>query len=179
MNVKHPSRIPSILFLSIFTTVLGIGLSDEKPPSKIKSTSSLAVSFALIASISPLRLALDSANKKKAIDSGLAVKNKDDERGDFVTIKRKVTSKSGNQNNPPSLKDSQKRDIKGTLIGTGSDVNVLYKTYEWSYAGKSGIGADLQAVQVTNLVEYTEGEDFDVVPNGYKSGDNLDDEIPF
>ena len=43
--------------------MLGIGLSDEKPPSKIKSTSSLAVSFALIASISPLRLALDSANK--------------------------------------------------------------------------------------------------------------------
>ena len=124
-------------------------------------------------------LALDEANKKKAIDSGLAVKNKDDERGDFVTLKRKVTSKNGSQNNPPSLKDSQKRDIKGTLIGNGSDVNVLYKTYEWSYAGKSGVGADLQAVQVINLIEYAEGEDFDVVLGGYKSEDNLDDEIPF
>lgn len=126
-------------------------------------------------------LSVDENNKKKAIDSGMAVKNKDDERGDFVTIKRKVTSKNGNQNNPPSLKDSQKRDIKGTLIGNGSDVNVLYKTYEWSYAGKKGIGADLQAVQVVNLVEYEEGEDFDVVPDAYQSGDNLDDskEIPF
>tara|TARA_R110000751_G_scaffold46569_1_gene104666 strand:- start:1938 stop:2396 length:459 start_codon:yes stop_codon:yes gene_type:complete len=125
-------------------------------------------------------LAIDSDNRKKAIDSGLAVKNKDDERGDFITFKRKVTSKSGNTNNPPSLKDSQKRDIKGTLVGNGSDVNVLYKTYEWSYAGKSGIGADLQAVQVINLVEYLEGEDFDVIPNGYETGDNLDsDEIPF
>jgi len=126
-------------------------------------------------------LSVDADNKKKAIDSGLAVKNKGDDRGDFVTIKRKVHSKNGNQNNPPSLKDSQKRDIKGTLIGNGSDVNVLYKTYEWSYAGKKGIGADLQAVQVLNLVEYSEGEDFDVVPDGYKSGDTLDDsnEIPF
>ena len=125
-------------------------------------------------------LAVDSANKKRAIESGLAVKNKDDERGDFITFKRKVTSKNGNANNPPSLKDSEKRDIKGTLVGNGSDVNVLFKTYEWNYAGKNGIGADLQAVQVINLVEYSEGEDFDVVPDGYKLGNDLDsDEIPF
>ena len=83
-------------------------------------------------------------------------------------------------NDAASLKDSEKRDIKGTLVGNGSDVNVLYKTYEWNYAGKNGIGADLQAVQVINLVEYSEGEDFDVVPDGYKSGNDLDsDEIPF
>ena len=125
-------------------------------------------------------LSLDKDNKKKAIESGLPVKNKSDDRGDFVTIKRKVTSKNGNQNNPPALKDSQKRDIKGTLVGNGSDVNVLFKTYEWSYAGKKGIGADLQAVQVINLIEYEEGEDFDVIPNGYESGDNLkSEEIPF
>ena len=71
-------------------------------------------------------------------------------------------------------------DPDNTYGADGSDVNVLFKTYEWNYAGKNGIGADLQAVQVINLVEYSEGEDFDVVPDGYKSGNDLDsDEIPF
>ena len=123
-------------------------------------------------------LALDSKAKKEAIDLGLTVKNKSDDRGDFVTIKRKVKNKSGNENSPPMLKDSEKRDIRGTLVGNGSDVNVLFKVYDWEYAGKKGKGSDLQAVQVTNLVEYSEGEDFDVIPDGYKSSEKAD-EIPF
>jgi len=124
-------------------------------------------------------LALDSKAKKEAIDLGLTVKNKSDDRGDFVTIKRKVKNKSGNDNPAPMLKDSQKRDIRGTLVGNGSDVNVLSKVYDWEYAGKKGKGSDLQAVQVTNLVEYSEGEDFDVIPNGYESSEKNSEEIPF
>ena len=67
-----------------------------------------------------------------------------------------------------------------TLVGNGSDVNVLFKTYEWEYAGKSGIGADLQAVQVVNLIPYGDSEDFDVVPSGFNAAeDAFSDDIPF
>jgi len=68
-----------------------------------------------------------------------------------------------------------------TLVGNGSDVNVLFKTFEWEYAGKSGVSADLQAVQVVNLIPYGDGEDFDVVPNGYSSASDafVDEEIQF
>jgi hypothetical protein len=38
---------------------------------------------------------LDAKNKKMAQEDGLNVKNKGDDRGDFVTIKRKVKNKRG------------------------------------------------------------------------------------
>ena len=63
----------------------------------------------------------------------------------------------------------------GTLIGNGSEVNVLYSTYDWEYAGKSGVSADLRAVQVTNLIPYNADADadnaFDVVPDGFVSNE--------
>lgn len=125
-------------------------------------------------------LAVDGDQLEKAKSLGLPIKNKGDDRGDFVTIKRKVHRKDGSMNDAPALKDGQKRDMGNTLIGNGSDVNVLFKTYEWEYAGKTGTGADLQAVQVVNLIPYGDGEDFDVVPNGYSNEeDAFNDDIPF
>lgn len=116
----------------------------------------------------------------KARQMNLNIKNKSDERGDFVTIKRKVNRKDGSQNQRPSLVDSNKNDMGNTLVGNGSDVNVLFKTYEWEYAGKMGIGTELQKVQVTKLVEYSDNsEDLDVVPDGYSAANALDDDIPF
>lgn len=125
-------------------------------------------------------LALSGAELAKAQNLGLAIKNKGDDRGDFVSIKRKVNRRDGSQNTAPALKDAQKRDMGNTLIGNGSDVNVLFKTFEWEYAGKSGVGTDLQAVQVVNLIPYGADEDFDVVPSGYSaSEDAFSDDIPF
>ena len=126
-------------------------------------------------------LSLEGAELEKAKKLGLKVKNKNDDRGSFVTIKRKLNRKDGGENNPPALKDGNKRDISGTLIGNGSEVNVLFKTYEWEYAGNTGIGTDLQAVQVVNLVPYGgDDDDFDVVPGGYNAEDaSFDDDIPF
>ena len=40
-------------------------------------------------------LAVDEENKKSAVAEGLSIKNKGDERGDFVTIKRKAKRKDG------------------------------------------------------------------------------------
>lgn len=132
-------------------------------------------------------LALTDDQLAKAKQLGLDVKNKGDERGDFIKIKRNVNRKDGSQNKQPALKDAQKRDMLGTLVGNGSDVNVAFKTYEWEYAGKKGIGTDLMAVQVVNLIPYGGSEDdaFDVVPDGFVSDDgddafaSLDDDIPF
>ena len=108
-------------------------------------------------------LALDGDQLAKAKSLGLPIKNKGDDRGDFVKIKRNV----------------KRRD--------GSDVNVAFKTYEWEYAGNKGVGTDLMAVQVVNLVPYSGSEDdaFDVVPDGFMSDDgddafaSVDDDIPF
>ena len=77
---------------------------------------------------------LDAANKAIAESDGLNVKT-DETKGDYVTIKRKVKRKDGNDNNPPVVVDAQKRPML-ELVGNGSKVNVLYSTYEWKYAGK-------------------------------------------
>ena len=41
------------------------------------------------------------------------------------------------------------------IVGNGSKVKVMYKPYEWNFKGKKGMGLDLQAVQVIDLIEYT------------------------
>jgi hypothetical protein len=122
---------------------------------------------------------LDDLNKKKAQKDGLTIKNKGDEKGDFVTFKRKVRNNKGNLNRQPNVVDANKRLITETMIGNGSKVNVLYEPFEWNFGGKTGVSADLRAVQVTELVPYTTEEDdaFDVVPDGFTSDEAED--IPF
>jgi len=116
-------------------------------------------------------LAVDAENKKKAEADGLSIKNKGDDRGDFVTIKRKAKRKDGSANKAPDVMDGMKRPLENTLIGNGSDVNVLYKTYEWTHkpTGRSGKSADLQAIQVVNLVAYeggnTTASEFEEIPH--------------
>ena len=77
---------------------------------------------------------LDEANLNIANNDGLIVKNKGDDRGDFVTIKRKVMRKDGQRNRQPDLMDGQKKTLD-CMIGNGSTVNVLYNTYDWEYRG--------------------------------------------
>ena len=122
---------------------------------------------------------LDDLNKKKAQKDGLTVKNKGDEKEDLVKIKRKVRNNKGNLNRQPNVVDANKRLVTDTMIGNGSKVNVLYEPFEWNFGGKTGVSADLRAVQVTELVPYSTEEDdaFDVVPDGFTSDEAED--IPF
>ena len=122
---------------------------------------------------------LDDLNKKKAQKDGLTIKNKGDEKEDFVTIKRKVRNAKGSLNRQPNVVDANKRLITETMIGNGSKVNVLYEPFEWNFGGKTGVSADLRAVQVTELVPYSTEEDdaFAVVPDGFTSDEAED--IPF
>ena len=125
---------------------------------------------------------LDKKNIEIAKADGLDIKNKGDDRGDFVTVKRKFRRKDGNMNKAPEVVDAQKRNMIGTLIGNGSGVNVLYSTYEWEFKGRSGTSADLRAVQVTNLIPYNVDADadeaFEVVPDGFVSKES-DEEVSF
>ena len=113
---------------------------------------------------------LDKAAIDQLKNDGLTVKNKGDDRGDFVTIKRNVRRKDGQMIRTPDLVDAKKRQMSNTMIGNGSDVNVLYSTYDWEFKGRKGTSADLKSIQVTNLIPYSSGieEDFDEV-DGYAS----------
>ena len=123
---------------------------------------------------------LDEKNVKLAKKDGISIKNKGDDRGDFVTIKRKVRRKDGGMNRAPELMDAQKRTLSNVMIGNGSVVNVLYNTYDWEYRGRQGTSADLRSVQVVDLIPYNSDSDeaFDVV-EGYNSPDAVDEDINF
>ena len=121
-------------------------------------------------------LAVEGVELEKAKEMGLTIMNKDDDRGSFVRIKRKVYRKDGSKNKSPILKDSKNHVLSEVNVGNGSDVRVLFKSFDWEYAGKKGIGADLQAMQVINLIEYEAGEDFDVIDDGYIASNAFDDD---
>ena len=124
-------------------------------------------------------VSLDAKNKKIAEGDKLTIKNKGDDRGDYVTVRRNVRRKDGSFNKAPQVMDSQKRVMKETLIGNASEISVLYTTYDWEFKGRSGTNADLRAIQVKNLVPYqNDTEDaFDVVSDGFVSEE--DEEISF
>jgi len=125
---------------------------------------------------------VDDGNRAALEADGLTIKNKGDDRGDFVHIRQKVTRRDGSQNEAPTVVDAQKQPFTG-LIGNGSVVNVMYTPFPWEMNGKSGVSPLLKKVQVVDLVEYKAGEDFDV-EDGFTASDapsataELNDEVP-
>ena len=118
---------------------------------------------------------LDKANKKVAETAGLTIKNKGDERGDFVTLKQYARTKDGTPR-AISVKDSQRNAFPSDKrVGNGSKVNVSYFPKEYTVYG-GGVKGYLNAVQVTDLVEYSM-DDFGVVEGGYTN--NEVEDIPF
>lgn len=110
-------------------------------------------------------VALDKANKKIVEKAGLTIKNKGDDRGDFISLKRRVDRKDGKTNNAPAVIDAQLRPFTD-LIGNGSEVIVKAGTFDWNFKGKTGVGADLIKVQVVKHIAYagaTDDEDFQVI----------------
>jgi hypothetical protein len=107
---------------------------------------------------------VDDNNREAIQADGLTIKNKGDERGDFVHIRQRVKRRDGTENEAPTVVDAQKNPTK-KLIGNGSTVNVLYTPFNWEMNGKSGVSGILKKVQVVDLVSY--GEDLDVVEGGF------------
>ena len=122
-----------------------------------------------------IQVEVNDSNRDIIDGAGLPITDKVDDRGEFVTIKRKVMRKDGTERKAPIVKDSQNNLWDGKKIANGSVVNVKAIPFDWDYAGKTGISADLAAVQVVDFVEWTGNEDFDVVECGYVN----EQETPF
>ena len=124
---------------------------------------------------------LDEDNLKIAKSQKMSIKNADDDRGDYVTLKRNQIGPKAQEQSKPRLIDSQMNDMSGTNVGNGSKVNASFRTFEYKrgpVAGKNGF--ELVGVQVVELVPYegvtdSTGSDFQSVDDGYVS----EDSIPF
>ena len=83
---------------------------------------------------------LDAKNLAIAKKYGMNIKDKGDEKGEHVTIKRKA-EKWGNPNTPPALIDMQKSPIhtngSDALLGNGSEVNVSFTMLVFLFLNKS------------------------------------------
>lgn len=110
----------------------------------------------------------EKARQQVEAIEGISIKNKDDERGDFISLKRNVEDRNGNKKPAPKVIDSQNNPWDDKLIGNGSRVVVKFHTYPYNYRGKSGVSSELDAVQVIDLVEYGNADDgFKVRDGGY------------
>ena len=86
-------------------------------------------------------------------DMGIAVRNKGDERGNYVTVK------SNNPITPVFSKDK----VDSSLIGSGSKANAAIKPYHWDFKGKKGTSASLSKLLITEVAIYDKGGDGDAI----------------
>lgn len=94
---------------------------------------------------------LNEKQKEALEDAGISVRNKGDDRGDFVTAKSK--------NFEIIAFDKDGLEIsENVLIGNGTKANVITETYEWSHAPtkRSGVslGIKIGGLVVTGMNEY-------------------------
>jgi hypothetical protein len=134
-------------------------------------------------------VALNSEGIKTMKSHGVPIKDKEDDRGKFVTMYKDQFLNNGTELPKPRLMDSQKNDISGTLLGNGSLVKVSFNPREWKMNNRKGVRAVLKDVQVLDLVSYSPPDEFEV-EEGYVStpsepsptteDDDTDlDDIPF
>ena len=108
-----------------------------------------------------LDVAIDESTVEFFKEQGLSkrIKNKGDDKGDFVTFKRKEFKFDGETRNQPiRVVDHQKNpwpDDK--LIGNGSKVAVNFGINDTRY----GLHPTILALQVIDLVEYEGGDNED------------------
>lgn len=92
-------------------------------------------------------------------------KVKQHDEGPALVIKRKVNGPNGMTRPAPRLLNTDKQEIN-VAVGNGSKVRVQFN--EYSGEGKYGPyqGLDLQAVQVTDLVEYKSADGEELLSDG-------------
>lgn len=96
----------------------------------------------------------DAETKAKLESIGLPIKNKEDDRGDFFSAKRKVKKKDGSDRDAPRVMDAKRNPWDNRLIGNGTVAKIKVQPYDWDYAGKSGVSSDFMGMQVIDLVTY-------------------------
>jgi hypothetical protein len=108
-----------------------------------------------------VNLVVDETTADEFRSRGFNIKEMDE--GPALVIKRKVEGPNGMVRSAPKLFDATKREIN-CLIGNGSKVKVQYKEWESNYKGTNHKGLDFMAMQVIDLVTYSNqpGDEFDV-----------------
>lgn len=109
-------------------------------------------------------LSIGTETKKELQGKGIKIKNKGDERGDFVTL---VSQKYA-----PKVLDSQLNTTEDSLlIGNGSTVTVQTSVFDWvGPTGTKGKSLNLGTVQIIDLVPYEVKGGLKPTKGGYTSG---------
>jgi hypothetical protein len=110
-----------------------------------------------------VNLVVDDETANDFASRGHKIKQMDE--GPAVILKRKVNGPNGMIRPAPRLMNASKQDVS-IAVGNGSKIKVQYN--EYSGEGKFGpyTGLDLQAVMITELVPYKNGDGEEFVTDG-------------
>lgn len=108
-------------------------------------------------------------------DAGVNMKDQGD--GTFAAnVKRPVLTRKGEKNQPVQVVDSSKNPFDPDIsIGNGTTANIKLFSYAYDVSGRSGVAAQLVAVQILDLVEYQGSLDFDDENEGDEAPGGADD----
>ena len=109
-------------------------------------------------------LVVEPAEEEKLRGLGLKPKKTDDDSVVFAFKRNEYQSDGETRNEKPKCVDADNILFEG-MVGNGSIVNVQFRTYDWTFGKKKGVGADFQGLQVLKLVEYglADGDEFEAV----------------
>jgi hypothetical protein len=100
----------------------------------------------------------------KALGIGSKLKNKGDERGEFIQFKQRELRANGKKNDPITVVDAHNRPWDpDTKIGNDSTVEVKFNVVDYGKGKPQGVY--LQALRVLDLVPYVRQE-FAPLPEG-------------
>ena len=128
----------------------------------------------------------DEAGLKKLKELKLAdrLKDKYEDRGKYITLKKSELSKDGNPNTPIRIYDKDNNDWEGALIGNGTSADVKLDVRDYGVGKKKGVYP--VAIRVKELVEYRSSEfgamdndDAPVAPKAEPLDVDLNDDVPF
>lgn len=88
---------------------------------------------------------LNDAQVEKLEDLGLVVRNKGDDRGNFLTAK---------SSRYPITPYTTSGDEIHDKVANGSKASVLFDTYEWNFKNKTGVSMGIKKLIVTDLIAY-------------------------
>ena len=94
------------------------------------------------------------------------IKNKGDEKGNFLHLKRNAVKKDGEAAKPIRLVDSQNKPWDERLIGNGSIVNVQTVVDDYGVGKTKKFTIRPLAIQVWNLVPFEGGGSFKTRADG-------------
>ena len=97
----------------------------------------------------------------------------DPEAGMYITPKAgRMVTVVDSKLNPLSLSDIES-------IGNGTLAQVSVRAYDYTYKGKSGVGAGLQGVKIKEMVEYSGASMFEADESGYVASASSTGDAPF